>query len=370
MNKYSQLTVCIHTSLLKRLLEHLRKTGINHLYSSFGRSVTLSEVQGLATLFRSSDLASDPVEILYFFVPLEYEAHVMKSIIKVCHLDIPGRGSVFSKHVSTFNGQNNYLICDIQQDMLVPENDLHEISLFHNLTQISCTVSKGLADDIARLLLFLGVVPVISNASGTGLRDQLGLLRITIPREKEFLSIIVGEQEASTIMDKIVGWGKLDRPGRGFIWQNPVSKGLINFKASQRNIGQAASTEQIIAAIDSLKGNFSWRQGSSALKTKSKRDYFKGQELIMQVNEGESIPISKAMIQLGISGATVQSLRTLSSSSIDDNIVTPQEIVRVVITDEQLLRVKSSITKKDSILSETHINIIPATKAFNFKRPT
>lgn len=369
MSKVSHITVVIHTSLLKRLLKHLDSIGINQLYSSFGRSVMLNEPNGLIEMFRNTDLSNDPVEILYFYVPIQIESLVMKSIARVCRLDVPGRGSIYSKHISILQGEDNSLVCKIDPQLLQTEGEISDISLFHHLAQITCTVSKGLADDIARLLLHLGVVPVISNASGTGLRDQLGLLRITIPREKEFLSIIVGEQEANRIMEKIIGWGKLDRPGRGFIWQTPVVKGLINFKTSQMSIGKAASTEQIIAAIDSLKGSFSWRQGSSPVKHSSRRDYFKGKELIMQVNEGGSLPISKAMIELGISGATVQGLRTLLSSSKEDNIVIPQEIVRVVVTDDQAKRVTDTVALKNSILGKININLIDVPRAFNFKRP-
>lgn len=330
----------------------------------------LSESKGLASLFRPGDLFNDPVEILNFFVPNQLESQVLKSIIRECRLYEPGRGSIFSKHITTFNGFNDFQVCNVLDSELSSEEELQGISIFRRLTQISCTVSRGLADDIARPLLHLGVVPVVSNASGTGLRDQLGLLRITIPREKEFLSIVVGQQEANEVLAKMIEWGKLDRPGRGFIWQNPVEKGLINFKASQRSIGQAASVEQMIAAIDSLKGNFYWRQGNSTLSTNLKRDYFSGQELLMQVNEGDSIEISKAMLRLGISGATVQTLRTLTTKSREDNIIIPQEIVRVVVTDKQVKRIQQSIHEMDTILSEKNINIIPVPRAFNFKLPS
>jgi hypothetical protein len=86
----------------------------------------------------------------------------------------------------------------------------------------------------------------------------------------------------------------------------------VNFKISQRTIGQAASTEQIIAAIDSIKGDFSWRQSGGTISEHNKRRYYKGSQLIIQVKEGASRPIVKAIMGLGISGATVQPLRSLS----------------------------------------------------------
>lgn len=369
MSRCSHITVIIHSSLIKDLFFHLKKIGINHLYSSFGRSVSLSEKRSFAGLLASNDLHSDPVEVLNFYIPLNYESQVMKSIIKTCHLDIPGRGSIFSKIVDSLTIPNDELVCDINETELALQSEVNEILLFQRLTLINCTVSRGLANEIARYLLHLGVVPVISNASGTGLRDRIGLLRITIPKEKEFMSIVVGQEEANRIMESIISWGRLDRPGRGFIWQCPVSMGLINLKASQRSIGQAASIEQIIAAMDSIKGSLSWRQGTSAIKVAYKRFYFEGKELIMQVKEGDSLRISKIMLELGISGATVQPLRTLSQQDKKDNLVIPQEILRIVVTSDQLLKLQEKLQHQDHLLSGVQIKIITVPRAFNYKRP-
>jgi nitrogen regulatory protein PII len=370
-NKCAHITLIVHVSLLKKLLSHLTALGINHLYSAFGRSVVLNETRGLRAIFQSSDLINEPVEVLYFYIPIEFEEPVMKMIVKICRLDIPGRGSIFSKHIQLHHGDLNNLICWPCFDKMPASQEIPGVLLFSNLTQIHCTMSRGLVDDVARLLLHLGIVPTITNSSGTGLRDQLGLLRITIPKEKELLSIVVGHHEASSIIDKMITWGKLDRPGKGFIWQVPVEKGLINFKTSQRSIGQAASTEQIIAAIDSVKGNFSWRQGGPTLAVRSKRSYFQGVELSMQVKAGDSLAISKAMIKLGISGVTVQSLKTLSIQSEDENIVVPQEVIKVVVTNEQMkifvANLLGSQKKEHSFLESTHVFGLNVLRSFNYR---
>ena len=370
--KCAHITVVIHISLFKKLLNHLNVLGINHLYSSFGRFALLNDARGLAGLFRASDLNNEPVEIFYFYTPLKFEEIIMQSIVKVCRLDIPGRGSIFSKHVQLEHGEISKLICDLGDCEVTNSEELKDIILFQNLTQIHCTMSKGMIDDVARLLLHLGVVPTITNASGTGLRDQLGLLRITIPKEKELLSIVVGHQEAKGIMDKMITWGKLDRPGRGFIWQTSVEKGLINFKTSQRKIGQAASPEQIIAAIDSLKGTFSWRQGGTSLTGEASRSYFRGVEFFIQTNEGGSLPISKELIKLGISGATIQSLKTLSKESAEENIVVPQEIIRVVVTEHQAKKIIALLESEDKshqIPVSTYVFQLKTLRAFNYKNP-
>ncbi len=370
----SHVTVVIHNSLLERLLDHLTDIGINHLYSLFGRSLLLNEARGFRSLLFSSDLLSESVDVLTFYLPLDSEERVMKSIIKKCRLDIPGRGSIFSRYVDLNNGNIDELISSLKTESLPTLDQLSEVPLYENLTQILCTMSKGSADELGKVLLHLGVVPTITYATGTGLRDQLGLLRITVPKEKEFLSIVVGPHEASSIMDKMITWAKLDRPGRGFIWQVPVNKGVINFKTSHKSIGQAASTEQIIAAIDSLKGDFTWRQGGNVLSASKQRSYYQGTQLIMQVNEGTSHAIIKAMMKIGISGATIQPLRALSPDAGDEHLVVPQEIIRVVVTEDKAksvlsMAIKQMDAQENSILQNTHIFSLPVIRAFNFQNP-
>lgn len=377
-NQYAHITVTIHTALFKKLSLHLEKLGIGNLYAVYGRSMLLNESRGLTSLFRSSDLLVEAVEVVYFYLPLELEQPVMKSIIHHCRLDIPGRGSIYSRHIEVQQGQLENLLCTLTPEertaLLSLETNTQSAPLFSKLVQIQCAMSKGLADNVSRLLLHIGFVPTITNASGTGLRDQLGLLRITIPKQKELLSVVVGQHESSSVMDKIISWGKLDLPGRGFIWQIPIEKGLINFKTYQKSIGQAASTEQIIAAIDSLKGNYFWRQGGAFVEAQTKRDYFKAIELVIQVNEGQSLPIAKAMIKLGISGATVQDLKTLSLDT-EEEIVAPQEVVRVVVTEAQARKffaaVESAPTDDNmKFLSTVQILKHRVIRAFNYRRPS
>ncbi len=373
--KCSHITVVIHATLLRKLLTHLNDLGVNHLYSLFGRSLQLNEGRGfLRGLFLSSDLINESVDVITFYLPKELEETVLKSIIKTMNLDLPGRGSVLSRDVNLHNGIVEELICNINRAALPTREELMGVSLFDNLTQILCTTSKGLADELGKVLLHLGVVPTITNASGTGLRDHLGLLRITIPREKEMLSIVVGPNEAASIMDKMITWAKLDRPGRGFIWQVPVNKGLVNFKISQRRFGQAASTEQIIAAIDSIKGDFNWRQGGTILSGQTHRNYYNGTQLIIQVREGASRHIVKSIMKIGISGATVQPLRSHSPEKVEDHLVVPQEVIRVVIDEKRTNEVIDTAIKEferldDPSLKATHIFSLPVIRAFNYLNP-
>jgi hypothetical protein len=131
-----------------------------------------------------------------------------------------------------------------------------------SLTAITCILSHpGAGNALARLALELGVcVPVISAGAGTGLRDRLGLLRVTIPREKEFVHLIAPAHDAEGILGMLVEAGQLNQPGRGFVYTRPVDLAVLNTRLRVGRQRTAASIEQIVAAIDDLSGGTGWRR--------------------------------------------------------------------------------------------------------------
>ncbi len=61
---------------------------------------------------------------------------------------------------------------------------------FKELKGITCIVQRGEGDRIAKISLNTGAsVPITTHGTGSGVRDKLGLLRITIPPEKELINL-------------------------------------------------------------------------------------------------------------------------------------------------------------------------------------
>lgn len=367
MKKCTLITVIIHHTLQERLVTYLKSMGINNLYSALGRSMNLNDSKGFFSLLKKNELISEQVDVFYFYTSNENENFLLESIIHFSRLDIPGRGSVFSQNVEILTEKCQTLLCQLNKQVIstdFPEKS----STFNRLVHIKCTVNKGLADEISRMLLHLGIVPVITNASGTGLRDRLGLLRITIPKDKELISIVIGEQESKSVVEKIIVWAKLDKPGRGFIWQTPLNQGLVNHKTSTRATGQVASLEQIIATLDSIKGTIDWRQSNSLTHQRFDNNLYSGQELFIQAPEGTSTEITQLLFKLGISGATVQSIKTNTLTNEMENIVTPQEIIRIVTSNSHWKKIIEELSAiMETHLGNTGIFLIETTRAYNYK---
>lgn len=329
-----QLSCLVHSSLFPELLAELNRHKIDNIHSYSGRMAILEDPRGLAVLLRSAGLASEPAEIIDFVVPIEQEAKAIALVSRSCGLHIPGRGSVYTKRLKVL--QCNPAI-SLNEKLYIEDELTNGLQIFEGMMGVGCIVQRGLADDVVRMLLHIGVVPTVMHGSGTGIRDRLGLLRITLPKEKDLIVMVVGCSEADFITEKIILAGQLERPGRGFVYQTPVSKGIINYKTSNRLVGHAASVDQIIAAIDSVKGSFAWRQGSTGLDLKLRRQYMSGIEMVVSMNVGFASLLAREVMKLGITGATVLSPKVIRPSQISGERLLPaRDVVRMMMPQQSL----------------------------------
>jgi hypothetical protein len=123
----------------------------------------------------------------------------------------------------------------------------------------------------------------------------------------------------------LVEQGRLDRPGRGFIYQTPVSIGLLDTRLKIGSQKSAASLEQIIAAIDQLKSGTNWRKRFDSGNTENSKS---GKSLLPQDNCEISIisdedridELREACLKVGATGATTS--RVIPQSSNEEIIST------------------------------------------------
>ena len=318
----SRITCQVHHRLSREITQSLAEMEMDTVLVESGRTVReLRKKRPLnlpGTIVRIDDA---PAELFRITVPTEHEPDVMQAMIAAAELDTPGRGSIFSQQIS------EYSTCPIHaapgKAGIRPGR-----SLLHDLTLITCILSMpGSGEQIARLALELGTgVPVVTLGEGTGVRDRLGLLRITIPPEKELVHLLVPEHDANEIMRLLIEEGRLDRPGRGLVYRTPVSSGLLDTKLRVGYQEHAASIEQIIAAVDELKRGTSWR------KRFASADAFGGdpaahlrltnRELAIICSEGRAGELVQAAIAAGAGGATTSRIRRLNLESGDSRATT------------------------------------------------
>ncbi|MBT5008878.1 P-II family nitrogen regulator [Pseudomonadales bacterium] len=84
---------------------------------------------------------------------------------------------------------------------------------------ITCVLQKELAEDVLAAAKNIGAQgATISYARGTGIRERMGLLGVTIDEQKEVIRIIVSEEQANLVFEAMYLAGKLDTPGMGIMY--------------------------------------------------------------------------------------------------------------------------------------------------------
>lgn len=307
----SNITVVVKRGLTRPLLSSLAAAGIADYNIAPARIIILHERRKGLGLARPFSLMEEQGDILSFMVDPSQEEAALNSIIQQGELNIPGRGSVFSEQATVFASPG-----------LFPENRLplstdQSIRKRSRLTGICCIVQRGQANQVARVALDTGsCVPVISFGIGTGIRDKLGLLRIAIPAEKEVIHLAVSTFDSDTVMKMMVNAGNLDRPGKGFIFTYPISRGLLDTKITHGITRHVASIEQIIATLDELKGDTGWRKRSAQTIIMQNERYLLHDlsDLTLICNEGRAQDLVKAAMRAGAGGATISRMRYQGSS--------------------------------------------------------
>jgi len=324
VNSFSavRVTLVVHQSLINKATDVFKSLGINALFLENSRCVR----QKLSRRFLGLpgvkvEYSDSPAEIFRIFVSEESAHGVLCRLIKELELRTPGRGAAYSQkvkgigNVSVFNGE------------ALPVGNEIMNGDFSLITGIQSKSASG--ENLAKVAIKLGAgVPVVSFGTGTGIRDRLGLLRITISPEKEFVHLLVPVHDANGLQRLLIEEGHLDRPGGGFLYQTPVIEGLADPLIRIGRQESAASIEQIIAAIDDLKRSTAWRKrffGMEENVSRKKAEHYTHREIVFMCQEGQGDILVKVAMENGAEGATISRLRVHFLQDNVDNRSIPFE---------------------------------------------
>jgi nitrogen regulatory protein PII len=100
-----------------------------------------------------------------------------------------------------------------------------EIAVLTDASLITCVVQRGNADEVVKAARGAGAQgATIYYARGTGVRERLGILGLTVEAEKEVINVIVADDQLDFIFEKMYLAGKLDTPGMGVIYVTQLDK--------------------------------------------------------------------------------------------------------------------------------------------------
>jgi len=254
-------------------------------------------------------LENSPVDLYQFSVPASISESVIQQLADALHLNRPGRGTVYVQECKTF------LTITDEHVASLPDTGDHLLGLLHNLSVITCIMStNGSGEELAKLALELGTgVPIVSLGLGAGLRERLGLLRITVPAEKEVVRLLVPALDAEGVMRMLIEKGHLNRPGKGFIYCSPVRCGFLDTALLVGQQQHAATMAQVVAAIDELEKNTAWRRRFHELDSRAKFQLLaQHDEITIVCREEVSGQYVEAAMKAGATAATTAHMQRVT----------------------------------------------------------
>ncbi|GHV93840.1 hypothetical protein AGMMS50293_01600 [Spirochaetia bacterium] len=307
--------ICVIDVNITKLLDQvLADLALPEVFIQRAKQMSLEDKRGFLGLHPTTKLDESRALIYRFYVPYRFEQGVMRRVVEVTDLKMGGRGCIFAQRIVQWRGMPNLFDEKKLETLCGMENHLPPEG--HVL--ICCTVPRGLGDSLSAAVLELGVcVPVVFFGSGVGLRDKLGLLRITVPVEKEIIWFLVPQSDADLVEKTLIPRARLDVPGHGFLYKIFVHAPVVNLRVRQGKRLHAATMEQVISAMDEVRGSSDWRRLGARImhKVKNNADDTKG---LFFIGEEEEVELFRqTAMENGARGATLNQLEMRSYHAVE-----------------------------------------------------
>lgn len=338
-----RITCAVRPQMSNKANELLSDLAVSPVLVESGRSVRRRRMPRRFGLGGYSDRIDDsPIEIFQFSLAPSVSRAVMRKLAAALEINQPGRGTVYVQEIREFVDMSAGLAPSRSEQ----EIDNDSPGLLEDLAVITCIMSmSGSGEELAKLALELGTgVPMVTHGIGTGMRDRLGLLRITVPPQKELVHLLVPELDAEGLIRLLIEKGRLNRPGRGFVYCGPVLRGLLDTSLQIGPQEHTASIEQIIAAIDDLKAHTAWRRRFPDLREDSGFELRKRcDEITLVCQEEQSGDYVEAALRAGAGGATVARLKRIIMKGKSSTI--PRERCTIVVTHSRTAQVLDALKR-------------------------
>ena len=344
----AKFTCSVYKNVSPKVAEALKECGIDDYIVQRSSSIVSTDKHWL---FNRKGISENILETYHFYVPAEKEREVFDKIVYGADLSQEGRGSIFTEEAVLIEKSENNENFD---GFDFPFEDTPS-----NYMGICAITQRGRGLALAKTAIDKGsCVPMISYGIGGGIRDRMGLIRITIPAEKETINIAVANHDAQGMMDLLIEGGHLDRPGMGFIFSYPINLATLDSKTFFGANRAAASMGQIISVIDSIQGGTEWRKRTLNAKNAVERVYFTNLENIMLIcNDTQSKEMLDAAMSAGASGATISNCREMTKTN-DGFAKKSMEISDMVIGTAQRKEILTALVKAGFFSDKTDGKII------------
>lgn len=100
-----------------------------------------------------------------------------------------------------------------------------QITYLTDAMMITCIVQASQAYKVVKAGQNVGAQgATVTYARGTGIRERMGLMGVTIDEQKEMIRVIVSEEQADRVFEAMYLAGELDKPGMGIMFMNNLDR--------------------------------------------------------------------------------------------------------------------------------------------------
>ena len=195
-------------------------------------------------------------------------------------------------------------------------------------------------------------------------------MRITVPVEKEILWFIVPASDAILVEKIIIPRAGLDIPGRGFLYTMYIHAPVVNLRVRHGKRVHAATMEQIIAALDEVRGSSDWRRFGSRKHDPAGKNRSSSTRALFFIGEAEDVEIfRKVAIDSGARGATLNELEMRSYTAQTQNEAKASHsrlLCDIVITRAVEEKIMENIAKTNLLDGTRHCGL----KTFDVEMPS
>ena len=315
---YSRVTAILPRQSTLKVLAEVMESRAAHAMTTGARGSVIKENWYQSLL----PTLSPEHDMVRFFVPNSDIDHLMEQIALVGNLQHYGGGSIFATTCLDLRRSKSFPTW--RPDEYTFESVSFDIVFKRDLIAIILVTDRDGADGICRAAIKAGAQgPSITFVRGYGLRDRLGLLRITKSHDKEMITVVVDQYDFDAVFQAMAQAGRIDQPGRGIIYQIPIFKGLTNLASVFQAKKHSASIQQIIRAVDELQGNTNWRANQLLIHDPKAEEFAADTEGVTRdlvslnviARRKDVEIILQYLLSIGIKGASVSNWRLVEGDA-------------------------------------------------------
>jgi len=117
-----------------------------------------------------------------------------------------------------------------------------DFTILTDVSMITCVIQRGKADAVVQAAQGAGAQgATIHYGYGSGVRERLGLLGLAVDIEKEVITILVADDQADRIFERMYFAAELDLPGAGIMYLTKLEKAATYIPSEiKEKAGQAS----------------------------------------------------------------------------------------------------------------------------------